>query len=117
MDSLCRIAVRRKVSRRRRTERGRRAAWARFARTDRDWDWTYLLGVIDFKLGRMQNEIADGWGADRRLRVAEIRSVRRLIKRVVNNRYLESVAAPHRKRWGRLNWKEGQQHARSVEMV
>jgi hypothetical protein len=89
-------------------ERQRLHAWASFLRTDRDWDWTDLLGVIDFKLDRMQEVIADGWGAKRAVRAGEIRAVRRLIKRVIGNRYLEDLTRPHRARWGRVSWREGE---------
>ena len=90
------------------TERERLCAWQKFLKTDRDWEWTDILRVLDFKLARVEAGIDGGFGGERKKRVAEIKAVRARLQCVTQNRYHQQLWAPHRKRWGDLRMKNSE---------
>jgi hypothetical protein len=92
------------------TKKERLAAWRKFLTNDNDWSWETVLGVLAFKLGRLEQSIRHGYGGDRNARVAEIHAVREIIRRVLEDKYESILLVPHQKKYGslRVRWEDSQ---------
>lgn len=89
------------------SKKARVDAWRAFAKNNHDWDWSFLLETIDFKLARMAKAIRKGVGAKgwKKERVAEIESVRERIERVLADEYQKPLVKLHEKKWGKRKTK------------
>jgi len=69
---------------------------------DRDFDYGYLLEMLIFKLDRMAKWFDRGVSEDCEERGAEMREVRALLERVLEDNYCETLYATHEEAYGKL---------------
>ena len=69
-----------------------------------DWDYAYLLVVIDFKLARMQKAIREGSCIQESIdeKVGQIQECRDLIKQIQDENFVKEEEALHEAKWGEL---------------
>jgi hypothetical protein len=85
-----------------------------FLRDDFDWDWAYILRLLQYKLERIRKCIVANdiiVGASRVAR--EIREVERLLERVTADRYYDKIAKPFHRKYGRLKMVFGERDPRT----
>lgn len=75
--------------------------YSEFLKEDYDFDWAYFVYLMIFKLERMARCLANGYNENRMKRVAEIKEVVRLLKRVVGDNYHERAMRAFYKKHGR----------------
>jgi len=62
-------------------------AWYVVKYADHDWDYFYLLKLIEMKLGWMQQSIANGHLVNSKKRAKEIQIAKELVKRINSDKY------------------------------
>lgn len=75
--------------------------YAKFLKHDFDWDWSYLIRLIEFKLRRMRDCIAHGYIADKKQVCAQIKEVADLLKKVDSHDYHSEAFKKFHKKYGR----------------
>lgn len=80
----------------------RTAAWREFLKRDVDWDYSSILRMLVFKLGRMQKAIVgNDIHTDAKNVGAEIEQVIGLLKRVDADEYMDELTKPLEKKYGK----------------
>jgi hypothetical protein len=90
--------------------RGRRQSFATklreyraFLKDDHDWDWLYILRLLQYKLRRTREGIVyNRIVADRQRIAQQIRQVERLFERVREDRYFDEISTGFKKKYGQL---------------
>ena len=68
---------------------------------DRDWDQQFFYEIVYFKLKQMEKFHRNyGNTVNREKYADEIKLAALLLKRVIDDNYLENVMEPHEKKWG-----------------
>lgn len=81
-------------------------AYARFAWSNEDWDYTFLFELITFKLKRMQQAIyINGHHTPEKQSEQSLRLLIELSKKLVNCHYIYNYIKLEEK-WGEPNWKK-----------
>lgn len=75
--------------------------YSELLKEDYDFEWTYLLELMRFKLERMKKCIANGHLTERKKRAKEIGEVISLLERIVKDDYLEKMMKPFHKKYGK----------------
>lgn len=77
-----------------------------FLKDDRDWDFTHILRLLRYKLGRTRKEIVGNKiVADSKEIGQQIKEVEILLKRVIENNYEKEIFKDFHKKYGQLKWK------------
>jgi len=85
-----------------------------FLRDDFDWDWTYILRLLTYKLERTRKCIVANNIIVAARRVArEIREVEQLLQRVIDDRYYNEIAKPFHRKYGRPKMVFGERDPRT----
>jgi hypothetical protein len=77
--------------------------WIPLLWEDEDWDYNYILTVLDYKLSRTYNEIKNGYGDDEewiKPRCAEIQEVRDMIVEIKADAFAEKEYSEHEEKYG-----------------
>ena len=72
-----------------------------------DWDYVYILKVLDYKLARTQKAIREGCCIQESIdkKLAEIQECRDLIRQIENCNFTEAERKAHEEKWGELKIK------------
>lgn len=81
--------------------------WLPILWNDYDWDYSYLLTLIDYKLKRMQKALKEGMAIQEHIdaKVKEIQDVRDIIKQIEEDNFIEKEEKAHEKEFGKLKTK------------
>lgn len=74
---------------------------------DRDWDHSYLMDMIQFKLLRIEKTLIKGHCEHNLHLMRDLRSMINLLKRHSKNDYNDMVFKDHIKKWGKLKFNFG----------
>jgi hypothetical protein len=70
---------------------------------DEDWDWTYILSLLKYKLERTRKCISSNKIIKDAPKVSgQIREVENLLNRVIEDRYFDEISKDFRKKYGHL---------------
>lgn len=72
--------------------------------TNYDFDWHYLIILMEFKLRRMEKVIRNGNNAEANKVADQVKVAIALCERISNCNYLENVLNPHEEKWGIRDW-------------
>ena len=76
--------------------------WFSVIWSDRDWDPWFLYKILYFKLKRMENmQRKHGHSVTSEKYADQIKVAGLLLKRIIDDNYLENVMTPHEKKWGK----------------
>ena len=77
--------------------------YAKHLKDDFDWDYAYILRLLQYKLERTRKCIVNNSIVSSAPKIArQIATVEDLLKRVIDDQYLEEVGAPFYAKYGRL---------------
>ena len=86
------------------------AQWIPVLWHDEDWENTYILELLKYKLARVKKEIIKGYGDDKEWkepRSAEIDSAIASIDRILKDEFVEEEREAHKIKYGEINWLSG----------
>ena len=85
------------------------AGYRRFLSTDGDYDWAFILRLLEFKLERTRKCILKGHAVlgERRKIARQIRSVEEHLSRVTDDSYFETISRGFTRRYGQLRMVTG----------
>lgn len=69
---------------------------------DRDWDWVFVLLLLQHKLKRMESKFRNGCHVGCEKTADKMKQCIELIERIVNNDYGQEAKAEFKKKWGEL---------------
>lgn len=82
--------------------------YKKILRKDEDWDWAYILRLLQYKLERTRECIVSNGIIVEAPKVArQIREVEILLERVEKNRYYDDVSKDFRKKYGQIRMISG----------
>jgi hypothetical protein len=88
--------------------------YRRFLKGDEDWDWAYVVRLLQYKLERTRKCIVSNNFIVGAKRVGcQIEEVERLLGRVLADRYYDEISKDFRKRYGSLRMKAGKSDLRN----
>jgi hypothetical protein len=90
--------------------------YALFLRNDRDYDWTYILKLLEFKLARTRKCIEQGYHTNAKRDAHNIRVAELLIQRIVKDEYAQKQWNDHDAKWGELEIRFGKSDGFSVPL-
>jgi hypothetical protein len=67
-----------------------------------DWDWIYLLTLLQFKLSRMRENTLEGYHLGKEKTAKKMRTCELLIERIVHDDYCKMEYEEHENKWGKL---------------
>jgi hypothetical protein len=69
---------------------------------DRDWDHSFLMDMLEFKLTRIEKALKAGHCRHDPHKMRDLRSMISLLKRIKASEYHDTVFKDHDKKWGKL---------------
>lgn len=86
--------------------------YRKFLKTDEDWDWAYILRLLQYKLERSRKCILSNEIVENAPQIAaQIREVEILLERVIENNYYEEISTDFHKKYGELEMIEDRANA------
>lgn len=83
-----------------------------------DWDWVYLLTLLQFKISRMRKDKLNSYHLGKEKTAHKMRVCELLIQRIINDKYCEKEHEEHEKKWGKLKmFSEERAKGKSVEVL